>query len=367
MSGYNNLKSRLENLLALGDVRIGGDRPWDITVNNERFYRSALAGGSVGLGESYVEGWWDCAQLDEMIHRMLTADGVQRLLQSMWANAIAYVRATFVNLQSKTRSVRNVHEHYDIGNDLYRMMLDGRMVYSCGDWENAESLDEAQEAKLDFVCRKVGLAAGDVVLDIGCGWGSFAKFAAEKYGAAVVGITLSKEQAELARRRCARLPVEIRVQDYRDLREKFDHVISLGMFEHVGYKNYRHYMEVVQGCLRPGGRFFLECIGSNRSEHATDPWIDKYIFPGSMLPSIKQIGKAIEGLMITEELQNWGPYYDKTLMLWYQNFHAHWNQMQKSYGDRFYRMWKYYLLISAGLFRSRAIQDWEILLTPCNL
>jgi len=362
----NDLKTRVEHLLALGDVRIGGDRPWDISVHNERFYSRVLGQGSMGLGESYMDGWWDCPQLDEMFSRMFRADG-KHAMQSAWQDAITNFRATLLNLQTRTRSVPNVREHYDLGNELYFDMLDHRLVYSCGNWERAGSLDEAQEAKLDFVCRKLGLTARQRILDIGCGWGSFGKFAAEKYGAAVVGITLSKEQAEFGREKCADLPVEIRLQDYREVDEQFDHIVSLGMFEHVGYKNYRTYMRVVRRCLKEGGRFFLESIGSNQSQHATDPWIDKYIFPGSMLPSIKQVGKAMEGLFIAEELHNWGPYYDRTLMVWFRNFQEHWNELQARYGQRFYRMWKYYLLLSAGLFRSRAIQDWEILLTPCDL
>ena len=362
----NDPKARVEHLLALGDVKIGGQRPWDISVHDERFYPRVLGHGSVGLGESYMEGWWDCEQLDEMVCRMFRADG-EHEVRTVWENVAAYIRATLVNLQSRSRSAPNVRAHYDLGNDLYQDMLDRRLVYSCGDWEQAAGLDEAQEAKLDFVCRKLELTAGQNVLDIGCGWGGFAKFAAEKYGASVVGITLSPEQAEFGRKNCAGLPVEIRIQDYREVDQQFDHIVSLGMFEHVGYKNYRRYMRVARRCLKEGGRFFLESIGANQSRHATDPWIDKYIFPGSMLPSIKQLGKATEGLFVAEELHNWGPYYDRTLMVWFRNFQEHWNQLEAKYGGRFYRMWKYYLLSSAGLFRSRAIQDWEILLTPCSL
>ena len=365
MSG-NDQKARVEQLLALGDVKLGGVRPWDISVHDERFYPIVLSHGSVGLGESYVDGWWDCGQLDEMFSRMFRADAEQAM-RSRWERTAAYLRATLLNLQNRVRSIRNVRRHYDLGNDLYLDMLDRRLVYSCGDWERAETLDEAQEAKLDFACRKIGLLPRQKILDIGCGWGSFAKFASEKYGAVVVGITLSEEQAEYGRQKCADLPVEIRLQDYREVNEQFDHIVSLGMFEHVGYKNYRNYMRVVRRCLREGGRFFLESIGTNYSRHATDPWIDKYIFPGSMLPSIKQLGKATEGIFIAEELHNWGPYYDRTLMVWFRNFQEHWNHLEAKYGPRFYRMWKYYLLLSAGLFRSRAIQDWEILLTPCGL
>lgn len=234
------------------------------------------------------------------------------------------------------------------------------MVYSSLNWEAAGSLDEAGEAKLEFVCHQLDLRAGQKILDIGCGWGGFAKYAAQKYGVEVLGVTVSAEQAALARQICCGLPVEIRYQDYRDVAGLFDHVVSLGMFEHVGYKNYRRYMEIVRHCIKPGGLFFLNTIGANVSGYCANPWTDKYIFPGGMLPSIAQIGKAAEGLFVFEYLQDWAGFYDKTLLSWFAKFHENWNQLRDSYGDRFYRMWKYYLLSSAGAFRSKAIQDWQI-------
>lgn len=234
------------------------------------------------------------------------------------------------------------------------------MVYTCGYWKNAKDLDEAQEAKLDLVCRKIGLASGQRVLDIGCGWGSFAKFAAENYGAQVVGITVSKEQVRLAQERCAGWPVEIRLQDYRAMRETFDRVISLGMFEHVGYKNYRTYFEVARRCLKEDGLFLLHTIGGNVSAKSTDPWIDKYIFPNSMIPSAAQIAKAAEGLFVMEDWHNFGADYDKTLLAWYQNVESHWLELSTRYDERFHRMWRYYLLSCAGSFRVRVNQLWQI-------
>lgn len=213
----------------------------------------------------------------------------------------------------------------------------------------------------------MGLKAGDHILDIGCGWGSFAKFAVEKYGVSVVGITISVEQAALARERCAGLPVEIRVEDYREVAEEFDHIISLGMFEHVGHKNYREYFKIASRCLKENGLFLLHTIGSNRSIFSTNPWTDKYIFPGGSLPSIKQIGKAIEKLFVMEDWHNFGPDYDKTLMEWFANFDHAWPNLREKYGDRFYRMWKFYLLMSAGAFRARYIQLWQIVLSKDGL
>jgi len=265
-----------------------------------------------------------------------------------------------LNLQSKSRSYEVGKKHYDIGNDVYKKMLDKRMVYSCGYWEKAKNLDQAQEAKLDLICKKLNLKKGQRILDIGCGWGSFAKYAAEKYRVKVVGITISKEQVKLAKKLCKGLPIEIRLQEYRDLNEKFDHIVSIGMFEHVGYKNYKTYMKIVSRNLKPNGLFLLHTIGRNTSVTTLVPWVNKYIFQNSMLPSPKQITAAAEGLFVLEDWHNFRADYDKTLMQWYKNFTRNWNKIKNSYDDRFYRMWTYYLLSSAGLFRARKGQLWQI-------
>ncbi|MCC6564086.1 cyclopropane fatty acyl phospholipid synthase [Candidatus Uhrbacteria bacterium] len=354
----DRLRARIEGLLDGTDVRINGERPWDLRVNDERLYARVLSDGTLGFGEAYMDGWWDCEAIDEMIDRLLRYD-VRPKLGMNAALVRDAVHARFVNRQDKRRAFHVGERHYDIGNDLYRAMLDRRMVYTCGYWKNATTLDEAQEAKLDLVCRKIGLKPGQRVLDIGCGWGSFAKFAAEKYGAHVVGITVSKEQVKLAQETCAGLPVEIRLQDYRDVRETFDHVISLGMFEHVGYKNYRTYFEVARRCLKDGGLFLLHTIGGNVSAKSTDPWIDKYIFPNSMIPSAAQITNAAEGLFVMEDWHNFGTDYDKTLMEWYRNVEARWSELS-DYDERFRRMWRYYLLSCAASFRVRVNQLWQI-------
>jgi len=355
-----SLRSKVENTLAIADVRINGNRPWDLVVHDDRFYSRVVSSGALGLGESYMDGWWDCAELAQMFCKLLKAH-LDRRPSISWA--IMYVRARITNRQKKSEAIENVHRHYDLGGDLYQSMLGQWMLYSSANWKHAASLNEAGEAKLDFVCRSLNLRPGQKVLDIGCGWGGFAKYAAQKYGVQVVGITVSTEQATLARQICDGLPVEIRYQDYRELDGKFDHVVSLGMFEHVGCKNYRRYMETVRCCLKPEGRFFLNTIGANKSRYCINPWTDKYIFPGGTLPSIAQIGAAIDGLFVMEELQDWAESYDKTLVTWFENFHANWNKLKTRYSERFYRMWKYYLLSSAGAFRSKAIRDWQIVLS----
>ena len=249
--------------------------------------------------------------------------------------------------------------HYDIGNDLYQAMLGKTMAYSCGYWKDADNLDEAQIAKFDLICRKIGLKKGDRILDIGCGWGGFLKFAAENYGAGGVGITISNEQVTLAKELCKNLPIEIHLQDYRNFQGKFDHIISIGMFEHVGVKNYRVFMSKAQELLKDDGLFLLHTIGLNQSSIPTDPWLEKYIFPNGILPSIDQISKSVEGLFTMEDWHNFGADYDKTLMAWFDNFNKNWPQLKEKYSERFYRMWKYYLLSCAGIFRSRNIQLWQ--------
>jgi cyclopropane-fatty-acyl-phospholipid synthase len=360
--GRNDFLNKVERLLALADVKIGGDRPWDIQVYNEDFYARVLAKGSLGLGECYMDGWWDCMRLDEFFHRILQADLDKKVRP--WREFLDFLKAKLFNLQNSSRAYKVGHHHYDVGNKLYQHMLDKRLIYSCGRWENVFTLDEAQEAKLDLACRKLALEPGMRVLDIGCGWGGTAKFAAERYQVEMVGITVSQEQVEFGTELCQGLPVEIRLQDYRALEGNFDRILSVGMFEHVGYKNYATFMRVVRNHLKNGGLFLLQTIGSNRSFKRNDPWIERYIFPNSMLPSAKQICSAIEGIFVLEDWHNFGTDYDKTLMQWFRNFHKNWDALKDDYDERFYRMWKYYLLSCAGSFRARKNQLWQIVFSP---
>ena len=358
----NNFRYKVERLLSFADVKIDGDRPWDLQVHNEDLYARILAKGSLGLGESYMDGWWDCNRLDEFFNRILRAKLDERV--KPWSELFGILKAKLFNSQKLSRAFQIGQHHYDIGNNLYRHMLGERLIYSCGYWENASTLDEAQEAKLDLVCRKLDLQPGMHVLDIGCGWGGTAKFAAERYQVEVVGITVSEEQARFGKELCQGLPVEIRLQDYRALEGAFDRILSLGMFEHVGYKNYVTFMRSVNSYLKDGGLFLLHTIGGYRSVTRNDPWIERYIFPNSMLPSARQICAAAEGLLILEDWHSFGADYDKTLMHWFRNFHNNWDTLKEEYDERFYRMWKYYLLSLAGSFRARINQLWQIVLSP---
>ncbi|MBS0014083.1 MAG: cyclopropane fatty acyl phospholipid synthase [Desulfobacterales bacterium] len=352
----------IQEALDYAGITINGGRPHDIIVHNNDLYDRVIREGSIGVGESYMDGWWDCHALDAFFNRIFRTE-LKKYFEGNWKFYLHALNARLLNLQKGKRSYEVGLRHYDAGNAFYRDMLDDRMTYTCGYWAGAQNLNEAQEAKLDLICRKMELSPGMSVLDIGCGWGSFAGYAAEKYGANVTGITISQEQADLARALCSGLPVDITLQDYRDITGQYDRVLSVGMLEHVGYKNYRTYMETTARCLKDDGIALIQAIGGNASATTTDPWLDKYIFPNSMLPSISQIGRAMEGLFVMEDWHNFGPDYDKTLMAWHENFENCWQKHKEQYGERFYRMWKFYLLSCAGVFRSRHTNLWQIVMT----
>ncbi|MFO7578278.1 MAG: cyclopropane fatty acyl phospholipid synthase [Pelovirga sp.] len=359
------LRHQIERMLASTDVAINGDRPWDIRIKDRRFFPRVIAQGSFGFGESYMDGWWDTESLDQLLYRLIRAR-LQDKLPSVVTLTTSF-KHRLLNCQSLRRAFTVGEKHYDIGNDLYRDMLDSRMIYSCGYWRNARTLDEAQVAKLDLICRKLQLQAGQKVLDIGCGWGGCARYLAEHYGVEVVGITISKAQADLAVENCRGLPIDIRVQDYREIEGTFDRVVSIGMFEHVGYKNYRTYFRKVAELLKEDGLFLLHTIGANKSTRHTDPWFDHYIFPNGMIPSARQISAGFEGLFVLEDWHNFGVDYDKTLMAWYANFTAAWPRLRHHYDERFRRMWTYYLLSCAASFRARHNQLWQVALSPRGL
>jgi cyclopropane-fatty-acyl-phospholipid synthase len=354
-----------EYLSHLG-IEVDGHRSYDVCVRNPAFYRKVVSNGIHGALDTYVDGWWDCERLDELTARVVRGP-LQLPASGRFTRYWTLLRARAFNLQSRRRSLQ-VQEHYDLGNDLFLAMLDRRLVYSCAYWTNATSLDDAQLAKLDLVARKLALRPGMRVLDIGCGWGSFAKYAAERYGIEVVGITISKQQYELGKTLCRQLPVELRFQDYRDLNDPpYDAVVSIGMLEHVGYKNYRRFLQTVRRNLKPEGPFLLQTIGANESRVNAIPWIQQNIFSVGMIPSLRQIATAAEGLFVTEDWQNFGVDYDKTLMAWYENFQANWPSLRDRYGPRFFRMWKCYLLTCAGAFRARQNQLWQIVFSPSGI
>ncbi len=355
----------ISELLEKADIRINGDRPWDIQIHDPNVPERALAYGNLGLGEAYMDGGWDAERLDEFFFRLIRSN-VHEQVQPLRL-IFHSLRARLLNLQTARRSWQVGEQHYDLGNTFYQAMLDKRMTYTCGYWKHARNLDEAQEAKLDLLCRKLQLEPGMRVLDIGCGWGSFMAYAAEHYGVSCVGVTISREQAELGRQLCEGLPVEFRLQDYRELNETFDRVVSVGMFEHVGRKNHREYMEIAARCLKEDGIFLLHTIGKNVRSGTPDPWIDKYIFPNGDLPSLGQIADTSEELFVIEDVHNFGADYDRTLMAWHGNFEQAWPRFKAHYGERFHRMWRYYLLCCAAAFRARSIQLWQVVMSKDGL
>ena len=364
MSAVNDkYKKTVEEILGLAGVEINGSNPWDIRIHNDQFYRKVITEGELGMGESYMDNWWDAEKIDELIFKIVKTRPEEKI-RLKFPILLKVISARVFNLQSKRRAFIIGEKHYDLGNDLFQNMLDNRMIYSCAYWKDADNLDEAQEDKLELICRKINLRPGMRVLDIGCGWGAFGKYAAQKYNVEVIGITVSKEQVELGRKLCEGLPVEFRLMDYRDLNEKFDRIVSVGMVEHVGYKNYKTYFEIASKCLKDESLFLLQTIGNIKSDKGIDAWTDKYIFPNGMLPSVTQLGKAIETLFVMEDLHNLGADYDKTLMAWFENFNRNWDKIKNRYSERFFRMWKYFLLSAAGAFRSGIRnQLWQIVLS----
>jgi len=358
----NKYKKITSEIFKMAGIQIDGNNPWDIKVHNEEFYLRAITEGEMGFGESYMDGWLDAEKVDELLDRILAAH-LDEKIKVKFSDLFNLFTLRLFNLQSKSRAFIVGEKHYDLGNDLFQNMLDKRMNYSCAYWKDAETLDEAQENKLDLICRKLYLEPGLRVLDIGCGWGPFGKYAAEKYKVQVVGITVSKEQVELGRKLCEGLPVEFRLMDYRSMNEKFDRIVSVGMIEHVGHKNYGSFFKVANRCLKDDGLFLLHTIGHMKSAKTLDPWMNKYIFPNALIPSVVQLSEAFEHLFVMEDWHNFGHDYDKTLMVWYDNFVKNWDKIKSHSTERFFRMWKYYLLACAGAFRSRENLLWKIVLS----
>ncbi len=350
----------LADIFTAGGIHLGGQRPWDIRIKDNRFYGRVLARGTLGFGEAYMDGWWDCDALDEMCFRAIRANLTKHVRLDL--RTIMAVGATLlVNLQSCARARMVGRRHYDLGNDLFEAMLGPSMQYSCGYFQGTDDLATAQRLKMDLICRKLGLRPGMRLLDIGCGWGGLAKHVAENYGCVVVGVTISREQQAYARNLCRSLPVEIRLQDYREVNEPFDRIVSVGMMEHVGPKNYRGFMRVARRCLSEEGLFLCHTIGDSVSAIRPDPWIARYIFPNSLLPSLAQIARAAEGLFVIEDVHGFGASYDHTLLAWERNIQQAWPRLKDRYGERFQRMWRYYLLGCAGAFRARHIQLFQCL------
>lgn len=352
----------IRKLLEKGDIAVGGDRPQDIKVYDPRFYQRAIANGALGVGESYMDGWWEAVRLDAFFHHVTRARLEEQLPTPgrWWAVLWAFL----TNQQSRRRSRRVAETHYDIGNDFYFDMLGPWMQYTCAYWREAKTLQEAQEAKLDLICRKLGLRAGHRVLELGGGWGGFAKFAAERYGCEVTLYNISEQQTAYAREFCRGLPVTVRRRDYREAEGLYDRVVSIGLCEHVGDRNYGAFYELQRRCVREDGLVLTHTIGRRTPSRSCNPWFRKYIFPGGLLPCLSRLADAAQGRFIIEDLHNLGADYDPTLMAWHANFAEAWPRYQARFGERFERMWRFYLLSCAGAFRARDLQLWQLVFSP---
>jgi cyclopropane-fatty-acyl-phospholipid synthase len=350
-------------------VAIDGPNPWDIRVNDPRFYRAIFFRQALGAGESYMKGWWDCDQLDEAVFRLIRS-GADRGLRHRWLRPLSYLANLILNRQ---HSRKELQHPYEDRTDLLDCMLGETKAYSGAYWRDAETLDQAQRNKFDLICRKLELGPQHHVLDIGCGYGGFARFAAERYGCRVTGVNTSLEQVAYAKRWCESLPVEVIHGDFRDPDVynpddiRYDRVVSVGQFEHVGPKNYRAYFELVRKQLQDDGLFLLQTVGKNESTNSFDPWFDKYVLPDIILPSLQHLTRAMEGILVIEDLHNFGADYDKTARAFHRNCEANWSKLGKKYDETFRRMWTYYLLAGAGTFRARDMQLWQIVTSKQGL
>lgn len=359
-----NRRKILQSVLEPADIRLNGDRPWDVRVHNEALYREVFSRGTLGIGEGYMAGWWDCERLDEMFYRAINAHLENRFSSSNLPGMALKLWQSLFNLQSRSRAFEVAETHYNFGNRFFELMLGPSMAYSCGYWRHAHNLDEAQYAKMDLICRKLHLEPGMKVLDIGCGWGSLAMFMVERHKVEVEAISVSAEQIDYAKKKDAAGRVKWLLDDYRSLTGKFDRIVSVGMFEHVGYKNYKVFMKKVYSLLEKNGLFLLHTIGSNHQRKGTDPWINKYIFPNGMLPSEENVTAAFVDYFIMEDWHNFGADYDKTLMAWNGRLEEAWREKKLDIPESAYRMFRYYLLSCAGSFRARDMQLWQIVLSP---
>ena len=376
-----SIPARLRPLLEAADVQIDGRRHWDLQVHDPAVWTDVLRHGSLGLGDSYVRGAWDCEALDELFTRLLRA-GADRTAARL--NRLAVWRQTLterlLNLQSPARSRQAIRQHYDGHPEVYAAMLDPWRIYSCGFWQQASNLNEAQEHKLRLIGDKLQLQPGQRVLDIGCGWGGLAAYLADHYNVSVVGITLSPEQQQTALQLWPDRPLRFLLCDYRSLaqleEQPFDRVVSVGMYEHVGPRNGHRFFQTVAQSLRDDGLMLLHTIGDRRRARAAshDAWINRHIFPNGRLPAAAELADALGDAFLIEDWHPFGLDYDRTLMAWQANVDRAWPDLEARISadegamaaQEFQRFWRYYLLSCAGFFRSRQGQLWQLVLSKAT-
>lgn len=348
-----------------------------VHVHDPRFYSDLAFGGSVGAGEAYISGFWSCDNLTTLIRIMVRNRDILDGMEKGFARFSLPVRKLlhFLHRNNKSGSRRNIAAHYDLGNDFFALFLDETRTYSCGIFEReGSSLQEASLAKLDRICRKLQLSPDDHLLEIGTGWGSFALHAAQQYGCRVTTTTISQQQYELARQRSAEAGLSDRVtvlrQDYRDLTGQYDKLVSIEMIEAVGHAFYDTYFKCCSDLLKPEGMMLLQAIiitdqQYEQAKRSVD-FIQRYIFPGSCIPSINAICQSLAGATDLRlfHMEDLTPHYAETLRHWRERFFANINQVRAlGYPEEFIRMWEFYFCYCEGGFRERVIGDVQMLLT----
>ncbi|MGY1683784.1 cyclopropane fatty acyl phospholipid synthase [Geodermatophilus sp. SYSU D01176] len=351
----------VRRLLRAADIVIGGDRPWDICVLDDRFYGTVLRQGSLGFGESYMRNWWCAEDLEDVIFRLIGV-GLDRAVRLLPARISAAVTGAVTNQQTIEKSTAVAERHYNLGNDLFFALLGKYRNYSCAYFDGTDSLDDAQVRKMDLVCRKLELGESDHLLDVGGGWGHLAHYAATHYGCRVTSINISDEQIRYARDLCSDLPVDVQKCDYREVTGSYTKIAVIAMLTHVGPKNYRRFMQIMHGHLADDGSMLVESIGGRFSNTTTEPWIQKYIFPGGVIPSMRQFESAISGYFTATELVEWGQHYVPTLRAWHANLMAAWPTLSDKYSETTRLMMEYYLLASAAAFRAGRLKYWHLAL-----
>jgi cyclopropane-fatty-acyl-phospholipid synthase len=371
-----NPKNTVEKLLDKCNIKINGTNPQDIIVHDDRFYKMVLSSGELGLAESYMYKYWSSNNLYETLYLLSKNFNKLSYIDFNFNDFLNMTKSYLFNNQTIEKALVDVQSHYDIGNDLYTRMLDNNMQYTCAFFQDTNDLNTAQEQKMDLIGQKLNLKPGDTLLDIGCGWGYLINYLSKKYNVQGLGITLSEEQLKYAEINFKNNSnASYKLMDYRNIPKdmKFTKIVSVGMLEHVGNKNYEEYFDIVHDHLTDDGIALIHTIGCQNSlrgissgSGSGSKFIDKYIFPNGHIPTWDEISPIVSKKFLIQDWQNFGKYYDNTLQSWYKNINSKWDEIP-NYDEKFKRMWNFYLLGCAANFNLCHMNLWQILITKsCN-
>jgi cyclopropane-fatty-acyl-phospholipid synthase len=335
----------------------------NIQIHDWTVCKACLKSGDIGLAETYIDGLWDSTDIQSLLRLFLVnRQVIEKAIYGNWWGRLGYRIKHWLNKNSKAGSKKNIHAHYDIGNAFYSLWLDPSMTYSSACFEDKDtSLIEAQEAKYQRIINSIDVHAGQNILEVGCGWGGLMEVASKR-GINIDCLTISQEQATYARDRAQRIKsdtsgeVNILIQDYRDHQNQYDGIASIEMFEAVGEKYWSTYFEMIQRCLKPGKKACIQTIviADNLFDkyRRSSDFIQQYVFPGGMLPSIKKFKEAAQSKgLIVEDVYQFGQDYQKTLCLWHQKFNQHLQEIkQQGFDEKFIRLWNLYLMYCAAGF-----------------